>query len=667
MPDPQHIPPKHIEIGQPGAIFGLGCEVVMQVEAEAASGSSKRTLPTFSILAYTGGAMRGFGRYPIVIDLAGITARHHIPILLDHWHDQIIGQSTDISIAKSEIRVTGKVTGEDEHAQKVEQHARNGFKWGASVGVISEKWELIDEDTSVNVNGQTFNGPLFVMRKGELYEVSFVASGADGNANAALSASTRRGRIMPDSSTKVENVTQGATAESTLPAKTAQSTADPLADLRKRDADEMRRMAAIRAAAGSDQLELAAKAIEEGWDVNRFSAEVKLARVTAQAPAGIVRDNTPKDMRVLECAIRIGSAEPRATIEKAYDPQTLEAASRHRHLGLKATINTALALSGRSPLPFTATADEYLMAAASTLSVAGLLSNTGNKMLLAAYDQFPQVASVVTRKLNTNDFKTHTGYRASWDAELKPMSPGGEIEHGTISDKAFPYKADTRAKLFHITRQDIINDDLGAFTQMPQQLAMGAWLAKESALATLILANAANFMHSSNNNLLTGGTSALSFAGLGLAVAAMEKQYDPTSKSPIPAFPKYLLVPPELSEIADSLFMTQPASGLIATGVGNTAAKSLSSNIYYQRFRPVKSPWLSRTGFHANVSPTAWYLIGDPAMVPAFGVAYLNGNEVPTIQEVAPAPNFLGLAFQAYLDFGVCTLEPQGVVKATGA
>ena len=48
-----------------------------------------------------------------------------------------------------------------------------------SVGLYSFTTESIPAGKSVNVNGQVFSGPLRVLRKGQVREVSIVTLGAD--------------------------------------------------------------------------------------------------------------------------------------------------------------------------------------------------------------------------------------------------------------------------------------------------------------------------------------------------------------------------------------------------------------------------------------------------------------------------------------------------------
>ena len=54
------------------------------------------------------------------------------------------------------------------------------------------------------------------------------------------------------------------------------------------------------------------------------------------------------------------------------------------------------------------------------------------------------------------------------------LGPGGKIKHGTLGQESYTRAASTYAKMFSLTRTDIINDDLGAFDDLRKRLGMGA-------------------------------------------------------------------------------------------------------------------------------------------------------------------------------------------------
>jgi len=52
--------------------------------------------------------------------------------------------------------------------------------------------------------------------------------------------------------------------------------------------------------------------------------------------------------------------------------------------------------------------------------------------------------------------------------------------------------------------------------------------------------------------------------------------------------------------------------------------------------------------------------------VAAFGVAYLQGVQLPIIEQVDPEPNRLGTMWRGYLDFGVCQVDHRGGAYSVG-
>lgn len=161
------------------------------IDLAAAAGEGK--LPTFSMTAYTGGAMRlmGFWR-PVVIDLEGMElpkAGEQMPIFLGHDPAQIVGHAEAWEKTQKTLKITqGVISGTGEAAREVVGNARNGFRWKASVGASVVKLEPVEAGATVKVNGQNFEGPLYVVRQSVLGEVSFVPIGADGRTSTRVAA-----------------------------------------------------------------------------------------------------------------------------------------------------------------------------------------------------------------------------------------------------------------------------------------------------------------------------------------------------------------------------------------------------------------------------------------------------------------------------------------------
>jgi len=77
------------------------------------------------------------------------------------------------------------------------------------------------------------------------------------------------------------------------------------------------------------------------------------------------------------------------------------------------------------------------------------------------------------------------------------------------------------------------------------------------------------------------------------------------------------------------------------------------------------SRYLGNTKYTGN-SQKAWYLLSDPNDLPVIEVAFLNGNESPTIDSAEAEFNVLGIQMRGYHDFGVALQDARGGVKSKG-
>jgi hypothetical protein len=144
----------------------------------------------FRGLPDTGGPMRLAGwRFPVVVDLAGLAIPSQSrPIRFGHDPLSGVGHTDSIRVGDGRLTATGVVSRDTAAAREVVASARNGFPWQASIGAAVEQFDFVKENQSVLVNGREFVGPLNVVRKSTLGEISFVDLGADGNTSASVAA-----------------------------------------------------------------------------------------------------------------------------------------------------------------------------------------------------------------------------------------------------------------------------------------------------------------------------------------------------------------------------------------------------------------------------------------------------------------------------------------------
>jgi len=65
-------------------------------------------------------------------------------------------------------------------------------------------------------------------------------------------------------------------------------------------------------------------------------------------------------------------------------------------------------------------------------------------------------------------------------------------------------------------------------------------------------------------------------------------------------------------------------------------------------------------------TPQAWYLLADPKDLATIEVAFLGGEERPTIEQADADFSVLGIQMRGFHDFGTRKQDPRGAVKMMG-
>ena len=128
---------------------------------------------------------------------------------------------------------------------------------------------------------------------------------------------------------------------------------------------------------------------------------------------------------------------------------------------------------------------------------------------------------------------------------------------------------------------------------------------------------------------------------------------------PIGILPALMLVPTALSAVGSQLFKSMELRDT------SSSTKYPISNPHQGKFRVEVSRYLANSSYTGN-SAKAWYLLADPTDLPVIEVAFLNGQESPTIETADADFNQLGVQMRGYHDFGVALQDSRGGVKSKG-
>jgi hypothetical protein len=654
--------------------LSISATAVFDIDA-AADGSSAAALPKFRMVAYTGGPMRVAGwRHPVIIDLAGLSIPSQArPIRFGHDPLSGVGHTDAIRVEGGQLIATGIVSRDTPAAREVVVSSKNGFPWQASVGAGVEEFEFVKEGLKVTVNGTQYNGPVNVVRKSSLGEISFVDLGADGATSASVAAQASVPPGDPDMDDS-QTSTQGDTATTpTTPVTPTPATAPTIAaqhdvnaaieEMRRAHATELERIAAIRRLYSGALPSVEARAIREGWNLEKAELE-KIRAMRPEVPAIHIQQNAINSS-VLEAACYLSAGL--TNIEEVTEEQALDVANRRFRggIGLQELLLEAAWANGYSGRNFrdhravmrAAFGNRIEASSVSNIDIGAILANVANKFLLDGFFHVERTWRNICAVRNVSDFKTVTSYRLIGKDQYELVAPGGEIKHGNLGNESYTNKADTYALMLSVDRRDIINDDLGAITTVPRKLGRGSGLKINDVFWTTFMNNSA-FFSAGNKNFLAGTDTVLSIDGLTKAEVAYYDMVDSDGK-PIGTMPAIVVVPTALSAIGSQLYKSTEMKD-------NTPnARVPITNPHNGKFRVEVSRYLSNSNYVGN-SAKAWYLLSDPNDLPLIEVAFLNGQEAPTIETAEADFNVLGVQMRGYHDFGASLQDTRAAIKSKG-
>lgn len=285
-----------------------------------------------------------------------------------------------------------------------------------------------------------------------------------------------------------------------------------------------------------------------------------------------------------------------------------------------------------------------------------LLEAATNQVLLAAYTIAPDTWRMFAKKGSVADFRPHFRVRQGSFGRLDKVNEHGEFKNLPITDGlAESIAAETRGNIVGITRQALINDDLGALSSMAAPLGRAAKLSIEIAVYELlglngglgpIMSDGLTLFHADHDNI--GVDSLLSVEGLGADMVLMAQQMDQSGNEFLDIRPSVLLVP---------LTLELKAIGMVAAEFDVDAADGVTPNSIRNLFPTiVGSP---------RISGTRRYVFADPNTIPTIEVVFLDGNETPYL-ETQDGWRIDGVEWKVRLDVGAGAVDFRGAATNDG-
>ncbi len=281
-----------------------------------------------------------------------------------------------------------------------------------------------------------------------------------------------------------------------------------------------------------------------------------------------------------------------------------------------------------------------------------ILSNVAGKTLRAGYEASPQTFKAWQRRASAPDFKQITRLQLGGAPSFLQVPEGGQFKQGTIGEGKEVYSLATYGRIFAVTRQTLINDDLDAFTRIPEMWGRAAAdFESDVAYAPLIgnpnMGDGVALFHASHGNL-AGSGGAIAEGTVQAGEIAMGNQKGIEGR-PIRATPKFLI-----TAVKDKV----PAQKLLTAIL---AAQTSNVNVYAGSMTPIVEPRLNRAA-----GATPWFMAADPAQVDTIEYAYLEGDDGVFLEERAGF-EVDGMEFKARLDFASKAIDWRGLYQDPGA
>lgn len=287
----------------------------------------------------------------------------------------------------------------------------------------------------------------------------------------------------------------------------------------------------------------------------------------------------------------------------------------------------------------------------STSDFPAIFQDAINRRLLGRYQAATPIYRRIAAPYHVGDFRVSNVVRAGDFPSLQPITETGKIKDGTFSESKETIRALPYGVKFNLSRQMIVNDNLGAIDQILGSAGDRVTDWENNIVMTLVASNPtlltdtkAIFQTADHGNYTSAGT-AIAVASVGIGRAAMAKQ---TSLDGM----KLNLEP--------AIILGSPDTRTVAEQLVTTITPAASANVVPESIRRIVP--LS----DANLTGNAWYLFADPNIAPCFLYALLDGFEGPRLSTEQMFGS-QGIGVQLEHDFGAAGVDYRGGYKNAGA
>jgi len=586
--------------------------------------------------------------YDELLDVNGASVEHLNTFFKDHERsvDSAVGKISNVRVENGML--VGEVTfGSDEQSQRIYSKYAEGILTDVSVGyeIRDYKVEQGAENERDRVTVTDF----------EIFEVSAVGIGFDSGAK-------KRSDDENGSSEMNEEMKQRLLALEAMAKRTAEESA------------EMSKLQASRQAEVDAERERSKKLEAELEDMKRDKECYTIVAKHGEVAEKLYRDNntiSPDKLRALILDASVENTPPMsqgnsdtntrsAMINAMIDGLALRVgakietphvnAENYRHAKLIDIAGDLTAANGERGVGYlspTVLAERALVSGDFPL----LLQSVGSRVLTSEFEAQTATFKAWIKEVDVPDFRVMTDVTSTvGGGRLDKTLENGDLKELSATEKAETWKIESFGNKFVLTREMIINDDLGAFTNLLATFGRMA-LATANGIAYDILqgkndyssykmADGSGVFIAARNN---SSTAALSPEAISAGRLAMAKHKSNDGETPLNIRPKYLIVPPALEETAREI--------LGATNKISPDANTGEINVHQNSLELIVDAELT--------SDTTWFLMADTRTVK---MGYLAGTGRSPVVKMNDS-TLSRTTFEGVFDIGVMVEDYKGLYR----
>jgi HK97 family phage prohead protease len=585
--------------------------------------------------------------------------------LFNHDPDRVVGKVTAASVGEDRRGYATVRFDDDEASLAVFRKVAHGTLRGVSVGYRVGVWEQVKAGAK-SADGSV-EGPAWIAKRWTPLEVSIVSVPADASVGVGRSDNNDSSRPLVPGDDEQNTLTKGEAtmAEEITERAEERAPASPENAGTQVDTERERAAERLRIAEIVELCEAHKRDSSSYIKRNATLADVQRDILDGYRKANpVVPQDTERAEVRDESVEKFARAGADAILLRAGMPlterdgksrQAEEGADELRGMSLKDLACDYLRLRGKDNPSRLSIRDLMRAVFTPDSQFASMTDNVANKAMMVGHMSAGTTYQAWTGKATLADFKAAKAYRISEAGGLELLPQGAEFKHDAQTDESVSRSLLTYGRTWSLTRQAIINDDLDVMTKQPAAYARAARRGVNAAVYAILNSNtvcsydSVALFHTATHGNLAGTGAAPSVTTIGAGRAAMARQKDIRSLDALNVVPRFIVAPPDLYATVKQLTRSIADPDGLNAGVFNPEEGALTSV------------------FDAALTDTiAWYLFGAPSEIDQIEVAYLNGQEAPTIESAVDF-DVLGMKWRIYHDYAVSILDHRGAYKNPGS